>query len=202
MRRLLFAIVFVTVFILSANARADVAGDIRAGIPLPRVIRNGLAAGLSIETIVTQAINAGADPVAVVTAAISARPSSAYSIVYTAVRLKPGSAVDILKAALGVPGVVSGSVVTAAATVVASNPDALGSLRTAALSFGVPQSTVDAAIAAAAPAPSGLAPSGYQAEGSTGGIGGTGGTGGYGYGGTGSSSYGGGGGGGQASPSR
>ena len=202
MRKLLFAIVLVTVFTLSANARADVAGDIRAGFPLSQVITNGLNAGLSIETVVTQAINAGADPVAVVTAAITARPSSAYSICYTAVSLRPALAVNIMNAALGVPGVNAGSVITAAATAVASDPDALASLRTAALNAGVPQFTVDTAIATATPAPAGLVRGGFKAEGGIGGIGGTGGTGGYGYGGIGSSSYGGGGVDSQVSPSR
>ena len=74
MKKLVLAIICFATLAFCGSSWADVAGDVRAGVSLSRVISNGLAAGSSIETIVTQAIDAGADPVAVVTAAIAAKP--------------------------------------------------------------------------------------------------------------------------------
>jgi|SRR5271157_46791 len=176
-----------------------IAADIKGGVPLSQVITNAHNAGMDMETIVSEALHAGADPVAVVTSAVTTDPSSAFVIVDTAVNLHPSQAPEIVNAVLTVPGVNAGSVITSAAVGASGNADALANLRSGALNSGVPQSTVDAALAAAAVGPTGAAGS---AGGSTGGIGGTGGTGGYGYGAAGSTSYSGGGAGGAVSLSR
>lgn len=173
-----------------------IAADIKAGLPLSSVITNAHNAGMNMETIVSEALHAGADLVTVVTSAVTTDPSSAFVIVDTAVNLHPSQAPEIVDAVLTVPGVNAGSVITAAAVGASGNADALTSLRTSALNAGVPQPTVDAALATAAAGPAGAAGS---AGGSTGGIGGTGG---YGYGAAGSTSYSGGGAGGALSGSR
>lgn len=74
MKALLCGIMCFLVIAVAANARADVAGDVAAGLPLSQVITNALNAGLSIQAAVAQAIQAGADPVAVVTAAVAINP--------------------------------------------------------------------------------------------------------------------------------
>jgi hypothetical protein len=171
MRGLAFAVILTTVLVFCANAHADVAGDIAAGLPMSQVIANALDAGLSIETVVAQSINAGADPATVVAAAIATRASAAAGIVNIAVTLKPGSAVSILNAALGAPGVNPGFVITAVATAVSGNVDALNNLRSVALNDGIPPSTVDTAILVATTSPAGPAPGGPGAGGQGGNAG-------------------------------
>ena len=170
-----------------------IAADVKGGVPVPQIITNAHNAGMNMETIVSEALHAGADPVAVVTSAVTTDPSSAFVIVDTAVNVYPSQAPEIVNAVLTVPGVNSGSVITAAAVNTTGNPDTLANLRTVSLNAGVPQATVDAAMTAAAGSAAGAA---GNVGGGTGTIGGTGGTGGYGYGASGSGSYSGSGGGG------
>ncbi len=197
MKKLLFAFFFL-IFLASFQAYgwADITSDLASGMDLSQIMRNALTANSTIEDIVARCIEAGADCVPVVHGAIAVKATSAYSIVYAAVKAKPDRAADILRAALGTPGINPEPVITAAAT---ASPAAAADIRTAALLADVPEAVVDAALSVVAgPVPVqpgfGYARGATFQPGSIGGIGGTGGTGGGGYGG--------GGGGAPASPSR
>jgi len=178
-KKLSFALFFL-IFLVSihAHARADVRSDMATGMPLSQVIRNALTANVTIEDIVTQCIAAGADCIPVIREAIAVKATSAYSIVHAAVKAKPDRAIDVLKAALGIPGVNPGSVITGAATAVSGNVGLLNNLRTAALNDGISRSTVDMAILVATTAPAGPAPGGVGPGGTTFGTAGIGATGG------------------------
>lgn len=144
--------------LFSLAVYANVRDDVGRGLPLPVVISNGLDAGKAIETVVTEAINAGADPVAVVRAAIAVRPSLAPVIVNAALKLRRELAATLLKVVLSIPRIEPSSVILAAATAVAGDPQAVANLRFAALEAGVSQSVVDQAIGAAAGTPAGPVP--------------------------------------------
>jgi len=64
----------VIIFILALGAwpvGATMPGDVAAGLPMERVIANGLGAGLTIEAVLNQAIDAGAKPEALFKAALA-----------------------------------------------------------------------------------------------------------------------------------
>lgn len=179
MKKLSFALCFLSFLVsIHANARADIGSGMAAGMPLTQVIRNALAANVTIQDIVTQCIAAGADCVSVTQEAIAVKAASVYSIVHAAVKAKPDRAIDVLKAALSIPGINPGSVIIAVATAVSGDADALDNLRTAALNDGISRSIVDMAILAATTAPTGPAPGGVGPGGTTSGAAGIGGTGG------------------------
>jgi hypothetical protein len=146
MKRSLCAFIGTAMLLISTSALADVAGDVRAGISVVRVINNGVGDGLDIETVVTLAINAGADPVEVIKAAIAVRPAAMYRIIHAAARAKPVSAAHIVLASLGISGVIPGTAITAAASAVTNNRTALTEIRDEALGAGVQEAAVDAAI--------------------------------------------------------
>ncbi len=58
----LLAIILVLGGLGNSPGHATVPGDITAGLPLGRVIANGLAMGMSIDAILGQALDAGANP--------------------------------------------------------------------------------------------------------------------------------------------
>ena len=76
MGKLVKAAVMVAIILMlgglaNSPGHATVSVDITAGLPLEKVIANGLAAGMSIDAILGQALEAGADPYALVKAAIA-----------------------------------------------------------------------------------------------------------------------------------
>lgn len=142
----------------SSMAYAGIGDDIRRGVSLPEVMGSALKAGKSIEAVVTEAIDAGANPIEVVETALILRGDLAPLIANVAVKLRPGLAVAVLRVALGIPRVDSASVLTAIATAVSGDAEAVTKLRLAALDAGIPQGVVDQAVGAALGAPAGPVP--------------------------------------------
>ncbi len=59
------------ILLLGASpALATVAGDVAAGLPMDKVIDNGLKAGLALDTIIVQALDSGVEPCPVIKAAL------------------------------------------------------------------------------------------------------------------------------------
>lgn len=75
-------------------ALADIAGEMKAGLPLEQVVRNGLQTGLPLETVLTQALEAGANLKEVRACLASAGYSNAST--YTYETSAPSAAVTVI----------------------------------------------------------------------------------------------------------
>ncbi|GEM_PF-5658174 len=82
-------------FCLLSNARADVAGDVQAGLPLQQIAQNAMP-GLTPAEVVTQMIAAGVNPILAAEAVAQSAPAAdAPSIAGAAAAAVPDAAADI-----------------------------------------------------------------------------------------------------------
>lgn len=71
MARFWLAVILVVAALGIPPCHATVAGDVAAGLPLGKVIDNGLKAGLALNTILVQAMDAGVEPCPIMKAALA-----------------------------------------------------------------------------------------------------------------------------------
>jgi hypothetical protein len=129
--------------------RADVAGDVAAGLSLTTVITNALNAGLTMQQAITQALAANADPALLAAAAVAASPAQTQTIIQMIVQASPSAAVAILNAVLGVTGVQGTYTASAITGALEGAPSAVLPILEAADKANVPQYVVSAAAQAA-----------------------------------------------------
>ena len=152
-KKLLLIIFALIIFLqFSVIAKADVASDIAAGVPLPQIIqKSALCAGMTLEKAIIAIIKGGVEPEAVVYTAITER----YPVnIVVMAAIKSGSSLDsVVKGAIGAGA--KPETVSAAAVKAGADPSAVAdaiarhsALRAGGLGYSPPPTAAPAAFPA------------------------------------------------------